>query len=473
MFAHDYLSVKTTFTPAMNKIYVAFKEYVENVAAEREPYLRESYLQESSLQESLLQDLTNYARRYEILLRGGTEDKGLNASVERLNRLCVMSARPFFLEVLRLREEGTLSFAEVREIFLYTENYLFRRMICNLPTNSLDKLFRMLHREIVRYDGTEDDYLEKFKYALNSRSERRRFPDDKEFRDAFSTHPVYRMYRRNQLYVLERFENYGTVEVHDVYRQCDDGVYSVEHVMPQVLTPAWTRELGENYEEIHKTWLHRMANLTLTGYNSRLSNCPFVEKRDMKNGFRESHLYLNHWIGSRERWGLEELEARNELLMERALSIWARPETHFKPPEKPVESCSLDDEAEWRGREIARFAYRNVEQPVTGWGDMLERVLKLLHAEDRAVLSRLAYAEAIPDGELSGDFSDELSELASWVSHEPPEDLRRVLKIDADIYVKKNPGVTANIALLRKLFKAYGVNEEDLVFYLKRQGGSK
>lgn len=71
-----------------------------------------------------------------------------------------------------------------------------------------------------------------------------------------------------------------------IYIHCDRGDYSIEHIMPQHLTPAWIRELGENYDEIHTDWLHRIANLTLTGYNSNYSNNTFVEKRDMEHGFQ-------------------------------------------------------------------------------------------------------------------------------------------------------------------------------------------
>ena len=50
---------------------------------------------------------------------------------------------------------------------------------------------------------------------------------------------------------------------------------SIEHIMPQHLTPAWNEILGANAAEIHATWLHRLANLTLTGYNPSLSNNTF------------------------------------------------------------------------------------------------------------------------------------------------------------------------------------------------------
>lgn len=439
MFVRDYLSVKQQLIPAMSKVYFTFKAYVEENGTEIEP---------------LLQELLSYAKWYEILLKGNTADKELNACIYRLNRLETTVTRPFFLEVLRLLAAGKLSLAEVKEIFLYTENYLFRRTICDLPTNALNKIFLMLHREIIRYDGTDNSYLEKFKYALNSKSDRGRFPDDEEFVEAFATRPVYQMNSKNKIYILERFENYGTVEVQNVYKQCDDGVYSIEHIMPQHLTPAWVKELGEDYEEIHETWLHRMANLTLTGYNSKYSNSAFTEKRDMKNGFIDSHLYMNNWIGQQNHWGLAELEARNQMLMQRALKIWPLPATDFKPAEKQMDSYSLDDDVELSGRDIVRFGYKNTEQPVTSWIDMMEQVLKILHAEDKSVLSRLAYSKG------------ETNDLDAYVSNKP-QDLRNALEIDTDIYVERNTSTSTKISMLRKFFKAYGANEEDLVFYLK------
>ena len=194
----------------------------------------------------------------------------------------------------------------------------------------------MPHREIIRYDGTEANYLDKFKYALNSKSDRGRFPDDGEFVEAFEARPVYEM-------------------------------NSIEHIMPQHLTPAWIKELGEDYEQIHETWQHRIANLTLTGYNAKYSNSVFTEKRDMKDGFSDSHLYLNKWISQQKNWGLAELESRNQILMQRALTIWSLPATSYHPAEKQMDSYSLYDDVDLSGRSIVRFSYRNTEQPVTSW----------------------------------------------------------------------------------------------------------
>jgi len=442
-FIRDYLSVKQQSTPALNKIYFTFKSYVEDGQIETEP---------------LLKDLLAYAQLYETLLRGKTANKHLNACIARLNRLESTVTRPFLLEILRLLQSG-LTLEDAASIFQITEAYLFRRTMCELPTNALNKIFLMLHKEIVRYDGTSDNYLEKFKFALLAKRERARFPDDTEFSEAMESRQVYQMNAKNKLYILERFENGGTAEDKDIYRHLEDGTYSIEHIMPQHLTPAWVRELGDDYQQIHTLWLHRMANLTLTAYNSKYSNSSFAEKKTMKNGYLQSGIRMNQQIAQKDSWGLAELEERSQYLANQALEIWAYPATSFKPAQKQLDSCTLDDDANLSGRLIARFSYRNTEQPVTSWIDMFERVVKLLHAEDQTVLTKLAYATA------------DSTDLAVYVTTNKSE-LRGFCEIGDGLYIEKNTSTWLKISILRRLFKLYGVDPTELVFYLRDENES-
>lgn len=444
-FIRDYLSVKQQTIPSISKVYITFKSYVE---------------EENIETENLLKDMLAYAKRYEILLKGKTSDKALNACIYRLNRLETTIIRPYFLEVLRLLEEGNLPIDQAREIFLYTENYLFRRNICDLPTNALNKIFLMLHREIVRYDGATTDYLEKFKYALLSKKERGRFSRDDEFTEALSARQIYQMNSKNKIYVFERIENFGTIEDKDIYRHYDEGTYSIEHIMPQHLTPAWIEKLGSGYEEIHSQWLHRLANLTLTGYNSKYSNSSFEDKKTMPNGFAQSGLRMNTWVAQQSDWTLSELEKRDEILMQQALTIWSIPSTDYKPAEKQLDSYTLEDDVDLSGREIIKFEYMNMIQPVTSWIIMMEQVLKILHAEDKSVLSVLAHTNN-PESDLNAYVSDNTANL------------RGALQIDTGIYIERNTSTSTKISMLKKFFKAYGANPEDLVFYLKDRKPSK
>ena len=440
-FVRDYLSIKQQVTPAMSNVYRVFKEYAETIPID-----------------TLLADLLRYARFFEKLLicKSGLKEQKLDDCLYRLMRLEIVVTRPFLMEVLRLHQDGKLSVEDVRKIFLITENYLFRRNICEVPTNALNKIFLNLNKEILRYDNTANDYVAKFIYALLSKKESGRFPNDTEFSSALAEKQVYQMRGKYKAYLFERFENYGTIETKDVYTHLDNNVYTIEHIMPQHLTPAWKESLGVNAEEIHSVWLHRLANLTLTGYNPKLSNHTFTEKRDAKEGgYKASGLKINQKIASKQTWGLAELEERNDEMLELALKIWAYPAADFVPAKKEFDSCTLDDENyDLTGRDIVKYSYLNTEQPVTSWTDMFGQVVKFLHQKDKSVLTALAYATKTS------------TELVAYVSNHESE-LRSALKIDANVYIEKNTSTTMKMSILRRIFALYEADPMDLVFYLK------
>lgn len=442
-FVRDYLSIKQQVTPTISNVYCAFKEYAENIQLPME---------------ALLEDLRRYARLFEKLLtcKSGLKSQKLDDCLYRMLRLEIVVTRPFLMEVLRLNQDGKLTADDVLQVFLVTENFLFRRNICEVPTNALNKIFLNLNKEILRYDNTADNYVQKFTYALLSKKENGRFPDDKEFTTALATKQVYQMRGKYKAYLFERFENFGTIETKDVYTHLDNNVYTIEHIMPQHLTPAWTDALGQDAAEIHATWLHRLANLTLTGYNPNLSNKSFSEKRDSEEGgYKASGLKMNQKISNKESWGLPELEERNDEMIALAKKIWPYPQTAFIPAEKEFDSCTLDDEnAELTGRDVVKYSYQNVEQPVSSWTDMFEHVVKFLHQKDKSILSGLAYGTSVSTG------------LSNYIRN-TEEGLRSALKVDDHIFVERNTSTALKMSLLRRLFSLYEADPMDLVFYLK------
>ena len=305
----------------------------------------------------------------------------------------------------------------------------------------------------MRYDGTAANYIEKFKYALTSKKERARFPDDDEFAMLFSERQIYQMNSKNKVYILERLENDNTLEDKDVYRHVDAGDYSIEHIMPQHLTPTWIKTLGADYEQIHEQWLHRIANLTLTAYNSKYSNSSFEEKKTMEHGFSQSGIRLNQDIAKKDKWTLVELEERDSALTQRALKIWVRPTTDYKPAEKQLDSYTLDDDAEtFSGRLIAKFNYKNTEQPVGSWAEMYEKVLRILYAEDMSIIENLAGSseEGVPY-----HFSTNKNAFI------------KSAEVGEGIYVLTNSSTQNKLSVLKRVFKLYNEDPNDLVFYLR------
>lgn len=453
-FIRDYLTVKQGTIPNQSKVYVAFKSYTN------------SQRENGESMEAQLQELLKYAEIYQKLLTNksgidGPEGKSLDLCMERQDRLGIKVTWPFFMEVFRLLDEGVLTTGDVQEIYRVTENYLFRRSICDLPTGGLNKIYAGMHREIERYDGTTEDYTEKYKYAITHHGDSGRFPGYKEFTDALTTRNMYSFLQSKSKtlkpYIFERLENYGTAETHDIYTHLDNGVYSVEHIMPQTLNSVWREDLGPDAEEIHNTWKDRLANLTLTAYNSKMSNKSFIKKRDCKGGYVQSGLRVNQGLAKLEHWRREELEARNEALKVQAKKIWPYPEITYKLPEKEYLEFSLDDEeVDPTNMHLVKYVFHGKEVRDVNWSDMYVQVMQKLHRRDGTVLNELIYGDnENPSGRV-------------WFS-DRPENLISARLLDEGIYANMNSSTSTKFNLLRRWFALYDEDPENLVFYVKRE----
>lgn len=204
----------------------------------------------------------------------------------------------------------TLTTAEFVEAVELLESFVFRRSVCDMQTRSLSQIFSGL-----AYRITESQPLLSLKVALYRQGKKRRFPTDIEFREALETRDVYDM--RTCFYLLDRLENYSKERI-------DTSSFTIEHVMPQneELRPEWRAMLGVDWKKVQEVWLHRLGNLTLTGYNSTYSDRPFVEKKIIAGGFNESPLRLNKPLREQSVWNAEAIEKRGKDLAEKALAVW-------------------------------------------------------------------------------------------------------------------------------------------------------
>ena len=137
----------------MKDIYTEFKAYAEKKPGEME---------------SIMEDLLDYAKRYNKLLFGHPSFPAkLKASLFRLNRFESSVTRPFLMEVMRLQEGSLLTLDDVAEICRIVESYLLRRIICDLPSNTLAKVFLTMSSDIKRFDGTYSNFIEKNEICTN------------------------------------------------------------------------------------------------------------------------------------------------------------------------------------------------------------------------------------------------------------------------------------------------------------------
>ena len=169
------------------------------------------------------------------------------------------------------------------------------------------------------------------------------FPTDADFGRSLAERDLYHM--RNGFHVLEQLENHGSRE------PTNTRTLQIEHILPQNerLNAAWKDMLGPNWREVQHRWLHRLGNLTLTGYNSTYSDRSFADKKSIKGGFSESAVRLNKYVREQAVWTERELEERSKQLIRQALKVW---------PALQVDANLL--EAVERERLRERAAKRNV-----------------------------------------------------------------------------------------------------------------
>lgn len=300
-FMRDYLSVKTGTIPRIDRVYDSFKTYVSSSKAP------------ATITE-VVQDIYKFSGYYVNMVLHKEPDAELQKGFKNISKLKVDVSYPFLLPVYSDYELDIITNDEFKQIINLVENYVFRRAICGIPTNSMNKTFATLYKAIKK-----TYYLEGVKAAFQLMDSYKRFPTDAEFEKEIVVKEVYNF--RNRNYLLSKLENYKRKEFVNV----DD--YTIEHIIPQnpELSNEWQKMLGEDWKEVQSKYLHSLGNLTLTGYNSELSDKPFTLKKTMEGGFNDSPIRLNDFLRTVDIWNAENIEARAKELAEKARQIWFAP----------------------------------------------------------------------------------------------------------------------------------------------------
>jgi uncharacterized protein with ParB-like and HNH nuclease domain/predicted transport protein len=324
-FMRHYLTVKTGDIPRLNEVYEAFKGHARDTGAV------------GAKVEPLVKEVRDYARYFCAMALGAETYANLKQPLHDLRELKVDVAYPFLLELYRDYDAGQLSKADFIAVIRLIEAYVFRRAICAIPTNSMNKTFSTFTKSV-----RKDRYLESVQAHFLTMPSYRRFPRDEEFMRDIQTRDLYHF--RSRSYWLRRFENFDRKERVPV----DE--YTIEHILPQNenLSQAWREALGHDWQRIREEKLHTLGNLTLTAYNSEYSDRPFLEKRDMHGGFAMSPLNVNKGLGQLSVWDEAAIKARAARMAKIALNVWPEPALEEQTlaeyrPKKHASSYGRDD----------------------------------------------------------------------------------------------------------------------------------
>ena len=117
-------------------------------------------------------------------------------------------------------------------------------------------------------------------------------------------------------------------------------VWTIEHIFPQGknIPDEWVKMVADGDMskaiEVQEKQVHTLGNLTITGYNSKLSNMPFVTKRDRKDvyganvGYRNG-LNLNDELINTDTWTSEQIQERTDKLVGLTLKAFDFDEIEF------------------------------------------------------------------------------------------------------------------------------------------------
>ena len=297
-FLRDYIALKqkTATQPRTDRVYAEFKNFwqpsdMDSIAA-------------------LLQDLVRFGQYFvAFLMPERIEAKSLSTEMRQVRSLGSAQQAILVMRLYECHEGGALSEGQFIRALRLISSYLVRRSVLGMQTRRYWEAFARIAINI-----SDESPFETFQVALARQSYR--FPSNGDFMSALQERDLYGL--RICWHILSQLENAGQREPSPV------GEYSIEHIMPQSIenVPRWKAMLGDEWEDVHQTWLHRLGNLTLTGYNSSYSNRPFGDKKTIDGGFDQSAVRLNEFVRKQTRWTAEEMEKRGRMLAERALGIW-------------------------------------------------------------------------------------------------------------------------------------------------------
>ena len=439
-FFKDYLTLKLNRTVVIKDIYFTFKDYVKK---------------NNDDIEALLKDLLEYSKLYAIILNPMQYQNSFTAVLVRLSQLEFTVIFPVVLAILKRWNEKNLTDQEITELLRVTEIFLFRRLIVGLATNALSKIFATLDKDVTKKAQSSQlaSYAEIYKYVLLNKEESSRFPNDEEFEQALFSRNIYAKNKKNKAYLFSFLENEESKEQINVIERIKDGTYTIEHIMPQTLSPVWQKELGEKSQQIHEQWLHTLPNLTLTGYNSKYSNRPFKDKLDVENGFKDSNLRLNQYVRECLKWTEDELVERQSRLSKKSLKLWYYPTTSYAPPVEETNEYLLEDDFDFTGYTLVSYTLYDVESKVQSWKEMQIDVVKYLLEQHTTKIMSLCTDQKFYD----------LSLL---------ETTNNFTEISRSVFLYTNCSTRTKINILKKIFEQCDVEQSELSFLIKKDSNT-
>ncbi len=429
-FIRDYLTLKTGAIPNKDRVYDSFKDY---------------YIKTGNYDaEGFLDELKVYGIYYSWFKYCNSPSGEINERLLQLQRLKSTTVYPFLLNIF----EDMYMYHNIDECMLCKTldvilSYAMRRLLCEMPTNVLNKVFAAMSNDIANYENKM--LCDKVALVLAGKRGKAIFPDDVLLRSKVQLLNSYKF--SHIKYVLECIECRKGKEVVDFDK------LSIEHIMPQTLNAKWKIDLGKKASEVYEKYLNCLGNLTLTGYNSEMSNDGFSEKKRM---YKQSNIYMNREICEFNFWGENEIIKRTNLLIDEICQIWKYPDAisaKFSNADTRTEFDILD-EVNVTGRTPCELEICGEIIPVDSWRSFLKNVCMQMYECDSQIFRSLVRHK---------DFKGRSKRIIS----DTDENMRSPQKIVEGIYLEMNLSANDALNYAKLVIEKYDGMDEKCSYRLK------
>ena len=310
-FLHDWMVV-TLKKPVLKgrAMYAEFKRFAADSSLPRMEHTR-----------NLLANMLEYAKYYADIkgvVAAGSGDMNVGQRLDLIQKLDSTVTDPLVMYMFAAWKRDRISCDGLLRMLADLESYLFRRMICSVSSNGLNKLVPSL---IAKLELAEHDLVETFAaLLLTETAKATRMPTDEQFRQALLGEDLYRPAPRCK-YLLAGLENHNHPKDPRSFSE-----YTVEHIMPQnaMAHVEWRNMLAD--PDRFPLLVNSLGNLTLTAYNSELSDGTFEQKKNRAiGGYDSEYLSISAELHDAAQWDEQKIAQRGARLADLALQVWANP----------------------------------------------------------------------------------------------------------------------------------------------------
>lgn len=371
-FFLDFLNIKVEGFPKEDEAYEVFKKVFEV-----------GYY----TNESILQEILHYAGLYHAFTKGDNRySQEVNNYLSGLYKLNQTTVYLFLYKVFDDFHNQVIDQNMLEKVLRFLLNYSIRRIVCEIPSNSLRGLYKTLYNRVFIRSENKMNYYD----AVVS------FFQQLTSKDALVTEEVFandlkfnNLYRKNALckLLLTSIENQGKEHLYT-------GNLTIEHIMPQNqnMSTVWQRMLGEDWQMVKDKYLHTIGNLTLTGYNSELGDKPFAEKKEKLAEVHTKIVNLYEDVKNCEVWNSETIERRADRLIAEIQKLFSieQPATKivFMDPRYIEYTCEDPENATYKTPNY--FVLQGERVNVTNFAEMLRALIERLYSINSTLIELMA-----------------------------------------------------------------------------------